>query len=528
MCATCVVKIMGAVFKIPLTNILGMEGMAYFGAAYHVFGFAFGVLMSGLPTAMAAMIASYNTLGQHDKAQMLFTSTRVLFPCMGAVYMIAMASFASPLAEIMGEKNSIPAIIAISPTIVFSCIMAVYKGYDQGTNRMGPVALSQVTEGIFRPIFGLLGAYIPVYIGKKMFLSTGMAFGVPVMSIAGAVTASLPYAAAGAVLGVALSEGCGAAAIRLCHKNMGMSPRCIRKERLDQLGKLFRMSLPLTLTGAIVNLAGIIDLGTIFGALASEKEALVGIYGQSMSITAEKAPAIFYGAYQTAMNIYWLVPGIVSAIGMVSLPLVSAAYACGDRKLLKNRIERGLSAANVLCMPAGMGIFALAEPILKLLYSSRGSEIIPAIMPLRILGLALCFTGITGPATAMLQGMGKGKILLVFMSLTAGVKLFVNWILVYIPALNVSGAAIGSLISFLVLTGCLLWYLIKHVGKLNFTKIFFCPLVGGIMCGAAAFAVHGVLKDGYGVVVAVLAGGVVWFVSMCLMGENPVNFLRKK
>ena len=55
--STFMVKIMGALFRIPLQRLIGTAGMGYFSTAYDVFVPIYSLAMAGLPIAVSRIVA---------------------------------------------------------------------------------------------------------------------------------------------------------------------------------------------------------------------------------------------------------------------------------------------------------------------------------------------------------------------------------------------------------------------------------------------------------------------------------------
>ena len=53
-----IVKVIGALFRIPLANMLGGTGMGYFSAAYGIFMPVYAISATGLPAAAARAVSS--------------------------------------------------------------------------------------------------------------------------------------------------------------------------------------------------------------------------------------------------------------------------------------------------------------------------------------------------------------------------------------------------------------------------------------------------------------------------------------
>ena len=152
------VKFLGMVYKIPLTNLLGDEGMGYFNAAYTVYTLFFVIATSGLPVALSLLVSESVAKGDERAAGKLYQTAARLFLTVGFFGMLLMALPARRLARLLGADNAAAGILAVSPTLLFMTYAGALRGYFQGRRRMVPIALSQVLEAGGKFLFGLLFA----------------------------------------------------------------------------------------------------------------------------------------------------------------------------------------------------------------------------------------------------------------------------------------------------------------------------------------------------------------------------------
>ena len=64
-----IVKILGAFFRIPLTNWIGAVGMANYAPAYAIYSVLLVVSTAGLPVATSKMVSERCALGQYREAE---------------------------------------------------------------------------------------------------------------------------------------------------------------------------------------------------------------------------------------------------------------------------------------------------------------------------------------------------------------------------------------------------------------------------------------------------------------------------
>ena len=153
------VKVIGLVFKIPLSRLLGDLGMGYFNTGYTVYSWLFLVGCTGFPVAVSMLVseAVEGDEGESGARRVLFRSLLFLFG-LGAVGCLFLSAFADRVASRIGNPGSAAAIAAIAPAVLFCSLSGGIRGYFQGKKRMGPTAVSQLTEAAFKLILGIVFA----------------------------------------------------------------------------------------------------------------------------------------------------------------------------------------------------------------------------------------------------------------------------------------------------------------------------------------------------------------------------------
>ena len=179
-----IIKVMGAIYKIPLGNILGDEGFAYFNVAYSIYAVLISLSSAGLPVALSRMIAASAATGNLNQVKRIFSIGRIAFFTLGMTATLIMALFPEQLAGIMEKPEAAPSIRALAPSVVFVCLMSAYRGYTQGMSDMIPTSVSQIIEVLGKLLFGLLLAWWFVSRGRGLELgSAGAITGVTLGSL---------------------------------------------------------------------------------------------------------------------------------------------------------------------------------------------------------------------------------------------------------------------------------------------------------------------------------------------------------
>lgn len=533
--ATVIVKVIGMLFKIPLTNILGGVGMTYFSAAYDMFTTLYALSVAGFPVAVSKLVAENMALGRYKDVRKIYRLSSLLFFAVGIIGAFVMIVFARAFSNMVSIPEAYLAVMAMAPAIFFSCIMSSYRGYYQGLNNMAPTAVSQVIEAIVKLIMGIILSYAVYQIGINQFETTGLLFGKAVQSLDEAKIEVLPYAAAGAILGVSISTFAGALYLYLRNK---LRPHRFRKSQYlaapNALGskkiikRIISIAVPVCLATVVVNITTLIDLTSVMNrlnvAISRDAQTIVNMYQGLIpdGVGIDKLPQHLYGSYTgLCSSIVNLIPSITTPLGVSILPAIAAAWAVKDYKKIKRSIESLLRIAGMITIPAGIGLCVLSEPILSILYPARPLEVQIAAPLLSIMGIAVLFIGFTSPINSVLQALGKVNVPVKLMLGGSIIKIVVNFILVAIPSINIKGAPVGSLLCYLFIFVFDLIVLSRVSGiKLRLFRLFGKITFSAILCAVAAYVSYSFIyrfwQSKVVILLAIGCGGVVYLVSILL------------
>lgn len=541
-----ITKILGLLYKIPLTNLLGGTGMGYFASAFSVFTPVFAIVVSGIPSTMARLTAENYALERfsnmrHSKRTAFFLFT--IISTAAAAVMILTSDFLSR--NVVGEPSTKYALMCVAPSIIFCTIMSVERGYCEGLQNMIPTAVSEVIETLFKLILGLGFAYGLMYHISDMYDKTGMIFGTAYENSRQAASAALPFIAAAAILGSSIASAIACLYILISGKIKGDS---ITKQMLqgdtitDPTGatakKLVVCCLPIALISVIMTFANMIDMLTVNPCIKIAMKASPHTFDSLLSdkLTTDMLPNFIYGSYiGLAVTVFGLVPTITAMFGKSILPSLAESCAKNDKKAIQSGLTKMLIVTSIIAIPAGMGIAVLSEPILHFLFGGRETEIQVCIMPMSILGIAVIFLAIATPCFAILQTLGKPHKAIIIM-LTGGIiKLFLNIILIRQPIINISGAAISTLVSEVFICALSVRSVCKMTDlKPKVSEIFVKPTYAAIMCSVTAVLSHETLtkianlqiNHRFVTLFSIGIGSTMYFFCLYLLCETPKNIVN--
>lgn len=490
------VKLIGALFKIPLTNILGETGMGYFGSAYNLYTTVYALTVTGLSTAVARMTAEQAAQGRWRDVRRLFRMATGLFLLLGLLGSTIVLAAARRFSILINSPHSFWAVVMIAPAIFFCCLMASFRGYYEGLANMTPTAVTQVVEVAVKLAAGLTFAHLAMGAARRQFASTGTVFGVPCQSSEAADMIAVPFGAAGAMLGVSVSTLAGFLYILFRYKLRGdaISPEQIAAAPPPaggMLSRLIRMAVPITLGAVVLQLSALIDTVTIQSRLldcqAKAPELLEQLYGGFLR-EGEELHTFLYGCFTTCVTLFNLVPAFTGIFGKSALPNVTSAWTRSDRERLRGNVESVIRTTSCVAAPMAFGLAFLAKPVLALLYGGLPGMIQVGAPLLSLLALASLCLALVSPANAIFQGIGRMDLPVKYLCAGAGVKLLLNLILVGIPSVNILGSALSTLACYGVIALLTLNQLRNVLTvRLDFGGILVKPLICGLICGISAF-----------------------------------------
>lgn len=508
--ATALVKVIGAIYKIPFTSMFGAECRGYFASAYNIYTPIYAISMAGLPVAVSRLVSKNCALGRYRDVKQVFKVTFPLYLLLGVVGTAVLLLISYPYTVSIDAPNALFAVIAIAPSILFCCIVSTYRGYYAGLNNMTPTAITEVLEASGKLIFGLSLAVLVQNIGLSQFRESGTVFGTAVQDETQALSAVYPYVAAAAIFGVTLGTVMSMLYAVLRHKIKGdeitqlmlvNSPapsgrRVIIKE-------LFEIAIPAAVSALVLNMTNFIDTWMVQKILSSvvtnHLDVIKQMYGsclESGNVLDERINTYLYGAFDTAMDFRNLIPTITMALGISAIPIISAAWAKKNTLGVQNAVSTVIRVTSLIAFPAGIGFLVLSDPILTLMYngSSSDSSIPITANVLACFGAMMIFLTLSTPITNMLQAIGKAAVPAKVMGLACIVKIVFNLIFIPIPTLNIYGALIGTAAFYILNVVINLTVLVKSTKiKLHWWSVFGKPFIASLFCGAAAYASYGFL-----------------------------------
>ena len=415
--STIVVKILGLIYKIPLASILGDEGMGYFNSAYTVYAFFYLLCTAGVPKAIMILVSETKAKKQTELEQKIVRVALTLFLCLGIVITVLFIVFAPNMAKIIGNTRSAATMIAIAPSIIFISLAGVVRGYLSAQMKLFDIAVSQVIEGVGRLVLGLVFAVVAVKHNMPLYLVS-------------AVT----------ILGVTIGAFAGLIYLLICSKikikDKITGQNIENCKNIALIKRIFSISLPITISAAIMSITNIIDLSLIMRSLIS------------IGYTENEAGAL-YGNYTTlAVPMFNLAIAIVTPISIAHLPAFTKSHVTSDIEAMKTAQKSALELTAIVQAPMMIGLILFSKEILNMLFVNSETTVGSAL--LCVIAPAILFSSLLLTVNTALEACGKVRAPLISMLFGGIAKIFVSYLLITRTELGILGAPIGTVVSYAV------------------------------------------------------------------------------
>lgn len=442
--ATMISKMLGFIYVIPFTAMVGTGGYVLYTYAYRPYTIMLSIATMGLPLAVSKMVSKYNELDDYYTVKRVLKSGLVFMGCMGVLSFLLLYCLAPYLAKVVidsGDQtgNSVTAVTYNIQIVSFALLivpsMSLLRGFFQGFQSMGPSALSVVVEQFFRMLTILIGSFAVLQLYRG---STALAVGVATFG-----------AFVGAVAGLGILITYYLKRRRHLKKKEIMSVPQTTKSFFALYKELFAYSIPFIVVGLAIPLYQTIDTFTINKLLMQ-----VGYLQRE----AEKINAVI-GLVQMVV----LIPvSVATAFSMSLVPEMTKAYTAKNDQLLYKHFTRTNLLVVFLTIPASLGMMVLAEPIYTLLFGTGNDPALGSVI-LRYYAPACILFSLFSVTAAMLQGINQQGKTVIGLFIGIGIKVVLN--IVLLPQFDYISFIIATYVGYTVSVSFNLWILSKYVIK---------------------------------------------------------------
>ncbi len=459
-----VVKVIGAVFRIPLADAIKTQGMANYQSVYPTYALLLVISSAGMPVAIAKMVSERRAVDDYSGAKQVLVASLKMLLVVGVFTTALLYLVCGPLAAAQGIPEARVAYMGIAPALFFVAAISSYRGYFQGMQMMAPTGFSQLVEQLGKLIVGL-------WLAKRL-LPMGPEYG-----------------AMGALIGVSVSEVLALILLLIIYykkksdfdAEILLTPADMQKtSEWALLKELLVIAIPIMIGACVMPIVMWIDSAIVVRGL------------ESIGFAHEDALDKF-GLLSGYVNSLINMPAVLSlALAMSLVPAISSYKKQNRITELQEQSGLGFKIALLVGLPAATGYILLAKPIIHLLYRHlEGALLEETGMLLIIMSAGVIVLTLLQTMTGILQGLGKVQIPVINLAIGAVVKLVISLVLIRIPEINVKGAAIGTVACYSVAAVLDVIAVIKHSKmRLSLVGHLLKPLACTILMGAVVYFLY--------------------------------------
>ena len=411
--ATALVKVLGAIYKIPISYVLGEEGMGYFNSAYTIYSFFYLLCTAGVPKSIMIICGEANRKGK-DEASIIGCALK-FYIIVGMVISLAFALLSATLSKMIGSPESYKAMLFISPSIFLSSVSGVIRGYFSAKTKFVHIAVSQIIEGAGKLIFGLILSIVSSNL--SLTLSTVSAF---------------------AILGATI--GCLCSFIYLWYNIKSSKPsykikqNCSLRYNSHIIKALVTVSVPIAIGALVMSVTNIIDLAVIINRLKN--------IGYSSSVATA-----LYGNYTTlALPIFNTIVSLFVPLTIAFMP--SLINEKTNAKNFLNILQEEVNISCFIFVPLTLGIIVYSEELLILLFDDKGVFIGSQLLVYSM--LSMFFLIPLSILNCAMEAQGKVNVTMISMIVGGIFKIIFGYALIGNTNFGIFGAPISTLAFYCV------------------------------------------------------------------------------
>lgn len=403
-----IAKLIGALYRIPLTNLIGGYGIGLYQLVYPVYCLLLTMSATGIPSSIAKLTAE--RVGEEKSTMPLFKTAMKLFLLIGGAGTVGMALLAPILSSLQGSRSVLGGYFALAPSVLLVSAISVFRGWFQGHNEMKPTAFSEITEQAVKVVLGLLFAYL---FRRK---------------VERAVTFLL--------LAVSLSEVAALALMAFLFRRVPATLKNKTEGGRVAAKTVLKLSIPVTLSAILLPLSGLVDSVLAPRLLGAYAENAVTLYG------------LFSGGAVTVIS---LPVSVCYGIAAASIPAVATASAKEERGGARGKIFYALAVTLAVSVPSALGLYFLARPAARIIFRSlSGGELEILAGLIRAYAVSAITLSCVQTLSACLTAQGKPQYAAVSMAIAVAVKTLTYFFLLQNPKISVFGLAYATNLCYLV------------------------------------------------------------------------------
>ena len=497
--ASIIAKIIGLIYRIPLLNTLGNEGISYYSTSNEIYAIILMISCFNLPLAISKLVSERVHRGEYRNAHKVFLCAVRFALLSGGSLALLTYIFAGAITKyLMSYELAKYSLRVLAPAIFISAIIGTFRGYFQGYSTMVPTAVSQVIEQIANAVITLVCAGIMFSYGETLARTEGNASLGPAWGAAGGTFGTVASITIALIFMMAMYT----MQKQTLARNMRRDHSEVRESTVSIYRLLILTILPVILSTVVYNISNVVDQGIFFKVLKGQgyTDAQYGtIWG------------IYSGQFRVLMNVPL---ALASCLAPSIVPSLTAAMANRNRVEARQKIRISIRFTMLLTIPCAAGMAALAKPIITMLFTQETG--VPLSVGIMQAGaLMIIFYALSTLTTGILQGLGKLKTPLINCSVALVLHLILLYMLLTTANLNIYAVVYANIffaVVICVLNGIAIARCMSY--RQEWYKTFIVPAI----VAAAVYVVYTVFNTFAGntisTILSVLAGIVIYCVGL--------------
>ena len=474
------VRIIGMVYRIPLTAIISDEGNGYYTSAFSIYTLLLILSSYSMPTAISKLISQNLAKKQYRNTERVLRVSFLYSSLMGAVMASVLFFGADGIAELLKKPYAAFALRALAPTVWIMAYLGLLRGYFQGMGNMIPTAISQILEQIANAVISVLMAYVLFAKGQQadlLYKNTEFSYA---------------YGAMGGAIGTGAGAGLALLFMFLLYRYQ--RPALRRKAKRDEgltesyersaMLLLFTM-LPILFSSTVYNISSVLDdflYSSIMTSLGSKTKQIVMEWG-------------IFGEYHVLFNIP---VALANALSSSLIPALTMAVASHDRQKTLSQIRVSIRFTLLIAVPCSIGMAVLADPLSRMLFPGKNVHLL--IQLTRVGSFAVLLYSLSTITNAILQGLGHLNLPL-YHSMVALVLHLLSLVLFLYAGLGIYGVVLSNIVFALIMCFLNQRAIFRHTRfRIDLFRSLVMPMLSGLIMGGAAyviyFVIHVLLPEG--------------------------------
>lgn len=476
-------KVIGLLYRIPITNVLGDIGNSYYSIAYNIYVILITISAVGLPAAISKLVAERIEVKAYKEAHRVYKVALTYSTILSMILAIGMWFGANAISILFfNSKDVALPIRALAPTVVIVTMMAAMRGYFQGMRNMTPTAVSQLVEQIVNALFSVTLAY--AFVNKGLVqAATGSTVGTGIGALAGFMVVLFVY-----------------------YKMRPKIKKMIKNDPYDEqepaqsiLRKILITTIPIIISTSVFAVITTLDASMVYRILPDtidrmreanllDKLPLNLPYELSTKEIIDSLQGQYSGKYLPIIN---LPVALVLSLGMAATPTIAASMAIKDYKEVRKKIKMILKVGMLFAAPATVGLSLYGKYIISFIFprTPLGGELL-------VYGaIAVIFITLAQLTTGILQGMGKQHIPTIHSIIACVVKIVINFILLKATNLHIFSVIHSTTLCYLIYAVLNMLYLKSYIKiRYNLKVLVLKPMLSASLMGGISLGIFKVLQ----------------------------------